>query len=147
MRATAAEDAALDHLCHPERFDSARGVPLDRFLAKPASSNPLNLLKAETRRMARETVYAEEMCRRGISGHVWPRGSRRFVLSLAESAAERLALVRWMEGDAPAVALALEHLPIAVQRQYTKQFRDRIIKRAVRRLPEASHTRRACTEK
>ena len=47
-------DAVLDYCANPQRFDTCREVPLDRFLAKAAWRNVDNLLVAERRRKQRE---------------------------------------------------------------------------------------------
>src|SRR3954470_16890780 len=47
-------DAIMDYCVRPQTFDSAKGAPLDRFLALAARRNVDNLLRGESRRKKRE---------------------------------------------------------------------------------------------
>jgi hypothetical protein len=47
-------DALLEYCARPNNFDTSRGVPLDRFLARAAWRNVANIVRGERRRQARE---------------------------------------------------------------------------------------------
>jgi DNA-directed RNA polymerase specialized sigma24 family protein len=143
LRVDAAEDALVEYAARPTRFDPARGIPLEAYLLRAASRNLINRLDAERRRKAREDQYAQqtainEAIRERPEPHSSYLGRIEFVLSGAESDAEKCAMKLWLKGErqtrAFAEALGLGDLPAEEQRIEVKRFKDRIVKRLGRRL-------------
>jgi hypothetical protein len=60
LRTDAVEDALLDHLRRPDRFDRSRGIPIEAYLSFTAGRNLSNSLDREQRRGEREARYAIE---------------------------------------------------------------------------------------
>lgn len=143
--ANAVEDAILEYAAQPSRFDALRGIPLSAFLGHAARRNLLNLLQVEARRELREAKYAEHARFRGLrlleGPQVNPEDSdalRRLISSLAADEAECRALLSWLNGQRTtallATALQISHLSLAEQRKEVKRFKDRVIKRIMRRV-------------
>lgn len=138
-------DAIMEYLAEPSRFDPGRNVPLHRFLYLAARRNVVNALDAQSRRHAREHLYAVLATSRAAAAPPsgfeleqphQERGAEEFarrVLSLANTDAERAALRCWLDGERRtmplAAALGCGHLPIAAQRHEVKRFKDRLLKR------------------
>jgi len=134
----ACEDAILNYLARPHKYDPSFGVPLGTFLLLAADRNLRNLLEADRRRRSRETRYATQ-----CNNYLTPAnpfriadpdvGSVQLVLSAIEPGPEREALIAWMRGErrttAFALTLNLSHLPTSEQRREVKRFKDRMIKR------------------
>jgi hypothetical protein len=142
----AVEDAILDYLKHPERFDLSRGVPLECFLRLPATRNLANLHRSHARRLNRESAYAEESARCAATRIGQEQRAertkanmtldqvtlRQAALDVTESN-EVAAVMVWL--DAPratarlAQALGMCHCSVPQQRRAVKRFKDRMFKR------------------
>jgi hypothetical protein len=139
----AVEDAILEYAMHAHRFDVSRGTPLDRFLYHAAWRNVVNLLQAESKRKAREARYSAEAIRLKpddgepdtLHQNATDRGVR--VLVQVAGKTERSAFLLWLRGERRteilARALGLSHLEPQDQRGAVKRFKDRLVKRLLRR--------------
>ena len=137
-----AVDAIVEYLQRPARFDSSRGVPLDRFLYHAASRNVLDAIRSASSRRARELRYEQEMvaaARDAVSASESARDAtqicERHVARLFECTPEweQRALRCWVAGDrqtdALAVALGFGTLPSVDRQREVKRFKDRILRR------------------
>jgi hypothetical protein len=113
-------------------------VPVDRFLQYTAARNLADLLEVERRRQHRETRYVAERRAAPSIVHTFEDGredanTRRRILSVAQGASERQALIQWLHGERStaslAATLALAHLSQTEQRREVKRFKDRVLKR------------------
>lgn len=140
LRADAVEDALLDHLRRPARFDCSRGVPLEGYLFHTARRNLANSLDGERRRKAREAKYATEMSSVVSAEEAPEREATKSLLAstAAASSIEERAARLWLSGErstsALAEALQIMGLPAAQQHSEVKRFKDRVVKRVLRRL-------------
>jgi hypothetical protein len=147
----AVEDAVLEYIARPHRFDATRGIPLDRFLYKAAWRNAVNLLQAEAKRKNREAKYASalEHQKGGLNVDARPNTpwGWRDILSYARNEDERRALVLWLRGERRttvlAAALGCAQLPAEEQRADVKRFRERFVKWLRRRVPRTRILRSA----
>ena len=136
-------DAILDYCIHPDQFDVARGVPLDRFLHTAAWRNVANSLRGEKRRKAREEkavhVYAESLVELDpATGNLLREESLRRqrqqaqLMRTLQDQKDRQILELRMQGerrtDAFAKILGISHLPTDAQRREVKRAKDRIDK-------------------
>ena len=143
----ACEDAILEYGRRPHRFDSSRGVLLDRFLQHAASRNLLNLLAGEQRRRYRETRYADGLSRAKIPNAGWQAkpGFFRRVLALVDEGPERTAFAQWLHGERSterlAATLGIAHCPALEQRREVKRFKDRVINRVLRHFVRTERTK------
>jgi hypothetical protein len=142
----ATEDAFVQYALGPVEFDASRGVPLEYYLYQAAARNVIDLLRAEDNRRAREAAYASWLSLRASAALARER-DQHLRVSLAATIrnfgageAERKAFSLWIEGkggtEPLAIALGLNHLPIAAQRQEVKRFKDRVLKRLARSRPD-----------
>lgn len=146
LRVDAVEDALLDHLRRPGRFDRSRGVPLEGCLFHASCRNLANSLDGERRRKARELRYASETPST-VAADVAPEPGADAMMTLlmstaAASSTEERAAKLWLSGErstsALAEALQITELPITEQRTEVKRFKDRVVKRILRRLSHKS---------
>ena len=142
---TASEDAILDYVRAPKRFDPSRGVPLLLFLRASALRNVHNILTSENKRVLRERMYAERHphCVDSVEtvaiAHERIAALAAFMAETARTPLERKTLVLWLGGesstDVLAASLGLEHAAPDVRRREIKRLKDRAIK-ALQRAPE-----------
>ncbi len=147
LRADAAEDALLDHLHRPDRFDRSRKIPIEAYLSYAACRNLANSLDSERRRKEREARYASEVPSIVLAEDVPERKPAEALITTiaAASSAEKRALELWLGGErrttALAEALGIEGLPTLQQRSDVKRFKDRVLKRLVRHLRHTPQSR------
>lgn len=138
MVSDACVDAILDFGAHPERFDSTRGLPLDRFLQMAATRNLGNLLEADARRRHREAAYATQDGALGSRSMSFDDDVRRRILSVVNEGTELKAFAEWLSGERRTASLAatlgLSHLSPREQRYEIKRFKDRVRRRVLRLL-------------
>lgn len=139
IRAEAAEDAILEYLRNPHRFDVSRGVPLERFLFRAAWRNAVNLVRSEKTRSAREARYAalvpvhREPAAEidAFHSHVAQHWGR--LLDKTIEKRHRGAVLLWLRGERRtailASALGWASLPAVEQRRQIKRLKDRLRKR------------------
>jgi RNA polymerase sigma-70 factor (ECF subfamily) len=138
-----AVDAVLDYCADPQKFNTGKGVPLDRFLANAAWRNVQNLLTAETRRKQRERKAGSKKREADVALDPVARNIRREELrQLDEKEAAmfaalddpkdkeilRLKLDGVRDTASFARVLKITHLPIAEQREEVRRHKDRIIR-------------------
>ncbi len=139
LRIDATEDALLEYLARPERFDPSRMVPLDGYLFCAACRNLINYLDSERRRKARERQYVEQAVPKTFPSSVSSSEIRteQLIAATSPNSAERGAMKLWLNGErstaAFAKALGFVNLSAAQQRAQVKRFKDRVIKRLTRR--------------
>jgi hypothetical protein len=134
------EDAVLEYLWRPERYDVDRGVSLVTFLEIAARCNLIDVMRADERRRHREASYA-----RTASTVVTPvdsldrwqlRAAVSALLRTASNDREHAALRLWITGERRieplAAALGLSWTPPIDRQRAVKQFKDRCLKRATR---------------
>jgi hypothetical protein len=137
----AVEDALLDYMSDPGRFDMTRDVPLGAFILRAASRNLINSLASERRRHDREGRYASDAA--AMMARYEPSDGpdlSKITLSpddVSSDGAERQAFELWRGGErrteAFARVLGLADRSPVVQAREVKRFKDRLIKR-IRRL-------------
>ena len=141
-------DALLDYCAKPVPFDSRRGVPLDRFLAKAGWRNIANLLRGESRRRVREAKFAECTLENVVelrpgTGNSWhdeqpdPKQELDKLSHLLPNETDRKLFQLKAAGERRterfAKAMGITHLPIEQQRREVKKAKDRIDKVLERR--------------
>jgi len=136
-------DALLDYCACPAQFNSARDVPLDRFLAGAAWRNVGNLVTGEQRRKRRERKAGSKKREADVALDPVARNIRQE--ELQQIAEEKAALFAALDDpkDKEILRLKLEgirdtaefarvlnitHLPVAQQREEVKRWKDRIIR-------------------
>jgi RNA polymerase sigma-70 factor (ECF subfamily) len=132
----AVEDAILDHLARPGRFDPLRGKPLEQFLYFAALRNLCNLIETERRRKSREAMYAflhQPVLVPNVDGETTYNALRAIALDSALDAREAAAIRLWFDGDRSTLGLAKALKVTATtageQRREVKRFKDRVLKR------------------
>jgi RNA polymerase sigma-70 factor (ECF subfamily) len=133
----ASEDAIVEYASRPTRFDSERGVPLEKYLYAAAWRNAVNSLQREARRRAREARYATGHAggerrpareRSAIDADVWKR-----LLAGVTKSSERAPFLLWLNGERRtkvlAAALGCRDLSPSDQRREVKRLKDRVMKR------------------
>lgn len=138
--ADAVEDALLDYVSDPSRFDMRRQVPLLAFLLQAAARNLINRLESERRSQNRQIRYASDaaarIADRGTSHGLefWQTLSANDVTT---DEGERQAFELWRGGErrteAFARVLGMSDRSLSEQTQAVKRFKDRLIKR-IRRM-------------
>jgi DNA-directed RNA polymerase specialized sigma24 family protein len=130
----AAEDALLDYLRDPRRFDASRNTPLQEYLFRAASHDVLNHFESERRREACIRIYGEFLRGRPqtyepVDGEPPPEhelGIDEFVHNDAERQAARL----WLQGERHTRPLAdilgLSSLSRSQAQREVKRFKDRL---------------------
>lgn len=136
-------DAILDYCARPDQFDTARAVPLDRFLYTAAWRNTANSLRGETRRKAREEkagdAYAEFAVELDPAAgnllqeeNVRRQQQQRELMSILQDLKDRQIMALRLQGErrteAFAKILEISHLPMDAQRREVKRAKDRIDK-------------------
>ncbi len=142
----AAEDALLEYLNCPRRFNPALGVPLGHYLYWNARRNVLDALRAESARRRRETRYADKLARwcypRDLSSVELTHLVRRAALNATAVPTERTAILHWLQGSGTIASMAqdleISHLPLEQLRPAVKRFRDRLLKRIKNQLRRSS---------
>jgi RNA polymerase sigma-70 factor, ECF subfamily len=134
-------DALLDFCTKPEAFDPARGVPIQRYLAKAAWRNLANSVRGEKRRKAREQKAMDEPCNKTVELH--PRAGNpnqkdssnqkeRYedLMKALDSRVDQEILKLRLRGERRttvfAQILGILHLPASDQRREVKRAKDRI---------------------
>lgn len=145
----AVEDALLDYVSDPSRFDMRRDVPLSAFLLQAAKRNLINSLESERRRHERERRYADDAV--AMTARHEPRDVPELwkpTLSpddVTSDAAERQAFELWRGGERRtevfARVLGLSDRSPLERRQGVKRFKDRLLKRIRRLFDSTSGTR------
>lgn len=136
----AVEDALLEYIGRPARFDATRNVPLSAFLLRAAARNLINALESERRRRDREARYATDNGVITMSDPLLDAHDRPNALSgdVTIPSEEREAYELWRKGERRtevfAQALGLSSLALADQRREVKRFKDRLLKRIRRHL-------------
>jgi DNA-directed RNA polymerase specialized sigma24 family protein len=136
----AAEDAILEYLQDPGRFNPSMAVSLDRFLYVIAKRRLANRVRGERRRLARAANYLRSALHaltlrpieEAMSGPQSPL--TRHLLSACRPN-ERQALVLWLQGAADGDlvrALNIASVTPADRTQELKRFKDRMRQRARR---------------
>lgn len=135
-------DAVLEYGAYPQRFDTGKGVPLDRFLARAAWRNVQNLRTRETRLKQRERKVGRQKREADVALDPVARNIRREELRQLEekkaamfaalgSPQDKEILRLKLEGarDTASFArvLAITDLPVTRQRQEVKRHKDRVI--------------------
>jgi RNA polymerase sigma-70 factor (ECF subfamily) len=136
-------DAVLDYCGDPHQFNTDKGVPLDRFLAKAAWRNVENLLTGERRRKQRERKVGSKKREADVALDPVARNIRQEELrQLDEKQAAmfaalddpkdkeilRLKLDGVRDTARFARVLDITHLPVARQREEVRRHKDRIIR-------------------
>jgi CheY-like chemotaxis protein len=148
LLAEAAEDAFLDYVRRPARFDPGRGVALEEYLFEVACRDVVDRQRSEGRRRVGETEYArvvfDQPIRAGVE-HFEIRHDLEVLLStLADEGVvagqtERRALRLLMEGErSPEVwarVLGVAGRPAEEQRREVKRLKDRLLRRLRRWWP------------
>jgi RNA polymerase sigma-70 factor (ECF subfamily) len=136
-------DAVLDYCARPVSFDSSRGVPLDRFLAKAAWRNIANLLRSERRRKAREDKSVEYFEQKVVE--LQPSAGNPLqnealaqqdqvaeLMQTLENPVDKKVFELRMLGERRteefARVMGISHLPLVEQRSEVKRAKDRIEK-------------------
>jgi hypothetical protein len=143
----AVEDAILEYLKRPTRFDPSRGVPLVQFIRMLAYRNLQDAWRADRRLAATETRAASEY---PLIYHprLWSDDrmdvERLYRAGRAVCAeGEYTAFCLWAAGerstDVLARALGLSDRPRSEQQRAVKQFKDRIRKAVERHLRRGGH--------
>lgn len=134
-------DALLDFCAKPSAFDPARGVPIQRYLAKAAWRNLANSVRGEKRRKAREQKAMDEPGNKTVELH--PRagnsnqndcGSQtekyQDLMKALDSSVDQEILKLRLQGERRTAAFAqilgISHLPASDQRREVKRAKDRI---------------------
>lgn len=137
---TAASDALLWFVEHPERYDPARS-PLRKFLLLVAERRLLNLIEAETRHHRRRDhgIPVEHAADERNEPEDDPLSFadprlQAALANLSDVDREVVELIRGGERDTAAFAalLGFTHLPIDDQRREVKRAKDRILARLKR---------------
>jgi DNA-directed RNA polymerase specialized sigma24 family protein len=142
----AAVDALVEYFRRPNRFDPARGIPLDRFLYMVARRRLLNRLRNASARIRRESDYAVSSPLIVLQPDLSEtRETFGLIIAEASNDSERAALRCWLSGGhhtAMAAELGLAHLTETAQQLEVKRFKDRIRARLRRRgrLPRRLHS-------
>lgn len=136
------EDAILEYLRAPAKFDPARGPTLESFLFHAARRNVINELQSIRRRASHEVSLdpqaIESIGIRPMSvtfQSEFDTSDIREVLGAATTSGERAAVRLWLSGERRTTALAAilcSGLPVCEQRAEVKRFKDRIVKRVRR---------------
>jgi len=136
-------DAILDYCTNPQRFDTGREVPLDRFLAKAAWSNVDNLLVAERRRKQRERRAGEKKREADVGLDPLARNiqqeeqeqaeqKRQALFAALKTPRDREILALWLDGVKDtreyARVLHITHLPFEQQKDEVYRNKERIIR-------------------
>jgi ActR/RegA family two-component response regulator/DNA-directed RNA polymerase specialized sigma24 family protein len=136
---------AIDHLEHPERFDSSRGIPLSKFTFVAARRNLLNRLQSEARHRARFLPAHESA---DVSQPVSAPAPHDIdivtvALSREPDPSIRAALRKWLDGDTslnPWSDLARFRGVLEYQmRQEVKRLKDAFVARCKRAVRRNSH--------
>lgn len=128
----AAVDALLEYFARPDRFDSSRGVPLDRFLLVIARRRLINLLRNAAARARWERNYAASSASVLPDSELTksrPQNDWAPILRAAVDDSERAALSCWLlEHGEAAIAAALGHTQLtdSSHRIEVKRFKDRV---------------------
>jgi RNA polymerase sigma-70 factor, ECF subfamily len=135
----ATEDAILDYIVRPESFDASRGIALERFIHMAAWRNLANIVAASERRRAREDRHAPPPSCVVTTDPEPP--APQLSLCIVDPA-ERRAARLWLAGEKRtqpiAAALGMSSLSTGEQRREVKRFKDRLLKRFLRRREELS---------
>lgn len=142
--ADAVEDALMEYARQPERFQPSRGVPLTAFLRLAALRNASNLVRGESRRLARERRLVGDptspLAGQLQTASVYHVQSAALETALAQAVRpdERVAVALWLAGERRttivATALGAGGLPLIDQRRAVKQLKERIRRRLERLL-------------
>lgn len=142
LLAEAAEDAFLNYVRRPARFEPGRGVALDQYLFQAACRDVVDRLRSDARRRVREVEYA-----RRLPHEEGPTGAEAFeirhdrevllsrladsgvVVGEAEQRALRLLLNGEHSPEAWVPVLRLAGQPSEEGRGGVKRLRDRLLKR------------------
>ena len=141
IRNDAAEDALMDYGREPSRFDASKGVPIEHFLYVAAWRNVIDALRAQTARQERDRRYhREQRGRANAEPEQYLALQRHYfhnlLLSVAETARERVALSTWLDDGGTTSSLA-DDLGVAndsprEQREAVKRFKDKMRQRIKR---------------
>lgn len=134
------EDALVDYVLRPGRFDDARGVPLESFLYRASWCNVADALDAQVRRRSREVDFlrCQTIQEQPITQEVADvrEDLQRYIALMAATTRERQALRLWLAGESRtevfASALGLSELSLGEQRSELKRFKDRVLRRLKR---------------
>ncbi len=136
-------DAVLDYCGDPQKFNTDKGVPLDRFLATAAWRNVQNLLTGERRRKERERKVGNKKREADVAVDPVARNIRREELRQLDGREAamfaalddpkdkeilRLKLDGVRDTASFARVLKITHLPVAEQREEIRRHKDRIIR-------------------
>jgi hypothetical protein len=134
----------MEYLGHPDRYDPSRGVTLESFINLAAARNVINTIQANRRRQVREGKYASSLARQRVIAPVSHARTQLadYVFATITSASERRFLVAWLKNMEPPAdtvrALGLtDDLTERQRRAALKRIRERILKRASRRIHAA----------
>jgi len=134
-------DALLDYCAKPGGFDTARNVPLDRFLCQAAWRNVANSVRGEKRRKAREEKSVQDTESKIVELHPSVGNhnqneaqlqQERLVelMETLENPVDRKVFELQMSGERRteefAKVMGISHLSVAEQRDEVKRTKDRI---------------------
>ena len=134
-------DALLDYCAKPGGFDTARNVPLDRFLSQAAWRNVANSVRGEKRRKAREEKSVQDTESKIVELHPSVGNHNQNeaqlqqerlaeLMQTLENPVDRKVFELQMSGERRteefAKVMGISHLSAAEQRSEVKRTKDRI---------------------
>ena len=135
--------AIMDYLVAPDRFDEGRAVSLVTYIRNATVRNVINSLQKERARKLREDRWAREQA---LHVRVLPTAEQLHDRELIRKQlfgwvqvpiSEQDAMTAWLEGEKRVEVLAhllgISGQPCDVQRLLVKRFKDRMLKRVLRR--------------
>ena len=150
LLAQAVEDALLEYLARPDRYDPSRGVRLYSFLYSAALRNALNLAQSEKRRRYKDMkLHVDASHQDAVVNADNLVRNRSELLRLAVSRLpdrkERKYFIAWLRGRPVTqqllVDLGFSELPIVEQRHALKKLRERILRRLARHFQKIPPTK------
>jgi RNA polymerase sigma-70 factor, ECF subfamily len=144
-------DAILEYRKAPDRFNDQRGLYLDQYIGVLALRNLRDLMRADSRRRARETGFANAQATSwtpsyhdtGRATDSRLRDSLEQLCEPHELLAARLWLVGERRTEPLAKAMNLSNLSLPEQRREVKRLKDRLTKRWTRQMREMT-TNHSC---